>query len=307
MRIIITGGTGLIGWALTRELNDGGHEVWVLSRNPQATGSMPGVNVVQWDGQTPAGWGHLVEDTGAIVNLAGANIGAGRWTAARKRAILTSRLQGGQAVLDAVQRAKKRPEVVLQACAIGYYGDTGEQVVTENNPPANDFLAQVCVAWEGTTRAVEDLGVRHVVTRTGLVISKKGGFMDPVLLQYRLFGGGPLGGGRQWWSWIHLADVIRAMRFLIENEQASGAYNLTAPVPLRMADFGRAVASVLHRPHLIPIPAFALKLVLGEMSQLVLGSQRILPERLQAAGFEFLHTQVRPALQNALKSDESGF
>ncbi|MEN4042698.1 MAG: TIGR01777 family oxidoreductase [Anaerolineaceae bacterium] len=300
MRIIIAGGTGLIGRALARELYSGGHEVLVLSRNPQTVTEITGAHLVQWDGRTPHGWGRLVDEAGAVVNLAGASIGGGRWTKARKASIEISRVEAGQAILDAINQAARHPMMVLQASAIGYYGVTGEQTITEHSPAGEDFLAQVCVAWEGATKAVADLGVRHVITRSGLVVSKKGGFMDPVLLQYRLFGGGRLGNGRQWWSWIALRDEVRALRFLIENEHASGAYNLTAPEPARMSDFGRAVASVLRRPHFLPIPAFALKLVLGEMSQLVLGSQRIVPERLLAAGFLFQFSDLKQALQAEL-------
>jgi len=300
MRIIITGGTGVIGPALARELQANGHEVLVLSRNPQNAAPLAGVELIPWDGRTAAGWGHLVEESDAIVNLAGVNIGAGRWTKARKVAIRDSRIHVGQAVVDAVQKASRRPKVVLQASAIGYYGITGEQEVTETAGAGADFLAEVCERWEASTKVVEDLGVRHVVARTGLVIARKGGFMDPVLLQYRLFGGGPLGNGRQWWSWISLKDEVRAMRFLLEHESARGAYNLTAPNPVRMSDFGRAVARVLRKPHWFPIPAFGLKLVLGEMSQLVLGSQRVLPARLQAAGFEFDFAEVNTALKAEL-------
>jgi uncharacterized protein len=302
MRILITSGTGMIGRALVQELRAGGHELWVLSRSPGQV-SMPGVTMVRWDSRSPAGWGHLVEEVDAIVNLTGENIGAGRWSARRKREIMSSRVLAGYAVREAVRQATQRPKMILQASAIGYYGSTGERTVTEGDPNADDYLARVCKTWEESTMTGIEPGIRHIVTRTGLVLSKKGGFMDPVRLQYRLFGGGPLGSGRQWWSWIHLRDEVRAMRFLIENEGASGAYNLTGPNPVRMSEFGRAVGSVLHRPHWFPIPAFALKLVLGEMSQLVLDSQKVLPERLLAEGFQFQYPDIKPALVNVLKGE----
>jgi uncharacterized protein len=301
MKMIIAGGTGMIGRALTTELTAGGHTLWVLSRNPRKSSPHTGAHMVQWDSQSAAGWGHLVNEVDAIINLTGENIGAGRWTPARKREIVASRVQAGNAVVEAVRQASRRPRIVLQASAIGYYGNTGERVLDENDPPGDDFLGQVGVAWEASTKAVEDLGVRHMVTRTGLVVALKGGFMDPVLLQYRLFGGGSLGSGQQWWSWILLDDVVRAMRFLIEHDLARGAYNLTSPNPVRMSDFGRAVGSVLRRPHLIPIPAFVLKLVLGEMSQLVLEGQRVHPVKLLAAGFGFKHPELKSALHAVLK------
>jgi uncharacterized protein len=304
MRILITSGTGMIGRALTAELRAGGHELWILSRNPQQSAPVTGTTMVQWDSHSTLGWSHLVNEADAIVNLTGENIGAGRWTPARKREIVASRVKAGQAVTDAIRQASKRPRMLLQASAIGYYGKTGERVLTESDTPGDDFLGQACVAWEGATKAVEDMGVRQVVTRTGLVVARKGGFMDPVLLQYRLFGGGPLGSGRQWWSWILLGDVVRAMRFLLEHDDTSGAYNLSSPNPVRMSDFGRAVGRVLRRPHLIPIPAFALKLVLGEMSQLVLEGQRVIPNRLQSAGFEFQYEEIQPALENTLRQSK---
>jgi uncharacterized protein len=298
MRVLIPGGTGLIGRALAQELITAGHQVFVLSRRPQAVRPIEGVTVAQWDGTTAAGWGHMVNEMDVVVNLAGENIGAQRWTARRIREIYDSRKNAGRAVVEAVAQAEQRPQVVLQASAIGYYGKSGEEILTEDHPPGDGMLAQICTIWEASTRAVEELGVRQVVTRTGLVISEKGGFMDPVLLQYRLFGGGPLGGGKQWWSWIHLRDVVRAMRFLLESSTASGPYNLTAPNPVRMDTFGRAVGKVLRRPHYFPIPAFSLKLVLGEMSELVLEGQHVLPKRLQGEGFQFTFNQVVSALRD---------
>jgi uncharacterized protein len=300
MRVIIPGGTGTVGRALAQELISAGHQVWVLSRRPQAVRPIEGVIIAPWDGETDAGWGHLVNGTDAVVNLAGENIGAQRWSTQRKQEIYDSREKVGRAVVEAVAQAEQPPQVVLQASAIGYYGKSGEQILTEDQPPGDGFLAQVCTVWEASTEAVEDMGVRQVVTRTGLVISEKGGFMDPVLLQYRLFGGGPLGGGKQWWSWIHLRDVVRAMRFLLENSSARGPYNLTAPNPVRMDTFGREVGKVLRRPHYFPIPAFGLKLALGEMSELVLEGQHVIPKRLQEEGFQFTFNQVDSALRDTL-------
>jgi uncharacterized protein len=300
MRVIIPGGTGTVGRALAQELISAGHQVWVLSRRPQAVRPIEGVIVAPWDGETAAGWGHLVNGTDAVVNLAGENIGAQRWSTRRKQEIYDSREKVGRAVVEAVAQAEQPPQVVLQASAIGYYGKSGEQILTEDQPPGDGFLAQVCTVWEASTEAVEEMGVRQVVTRTGLVISEKGGFMDPVLLQYRLFGGGPLGGGKQWWSWIHLRDVVRAMRFLLENSSARGPYNLTAPNPVRMDTFGREVGKVLRRPHYFPIPSLGLKLALGEMSELVLEGQHVIPKRLQEEGFQFTFNQVDSALRDTL-------
>jgi uncharacterized protein len=302
MRIIIPGGTGLIGSALSKELAAHGHKIWILSRGAGGTVDANGAEIIHWDGRTPEGWGNLVNEADAIVNLAGESIGGGRWTKARKSAILESRLSAGQAVSTAVQRAARKPAVVLQASAIGYYG-ADNPVVTEDTGPGTDWMAQVAAAWEESTRAVEDLGVRRVILRTGLVLSPaKGGFLDQTLLPFRLFVGGPLGSGKQWWSWIHMQDEIGAMRFLLENGSARGPYNLTSPHPVTMAEFGRNLARVIHRPYWMPAPGFALRLLLGEMGILVLGGQKVLPAGLQTAGFRFSYPDLFPALSDTLKT-----
>jgi len=306
MRVIITGGSGLIGTVLTERLLADEHEVIILSRSPEKYTFPAGVQGVKWDGKTAGSWyTHINEDT-AIVHLAGANIAGdgfipSRWTAERKRAIRQSRLDTGQAVVAGVEAAEHKPRMLIQASAVDYYGPSGSEVLTESAPPGNSFLADVCVAWEASTRPVEAMGVRRVVTRTGLVLTLDGGPLPIVVLQYKLFAGGRLGDGRQWWPWIHLDDEVEAVTYLLENEAAEGVYNLTAPNPLTNNDFGKAVGRVLNRPHLIPVPAFALKLVLGEIATLVLDGQRAIPQRLQEAGYIFKFTEAEPALADLLK------
>lgn len=301
MRIIITGGTGLIGRALTDELVSGGHNVVVLSRAPERSAGFPeGVRVEGWDAHTANGWGHLVEDADAVVNLAGESIGGGRWTAERKQRIRQSRLDAGRAVVQAVELAAHKPRVVVQASGIGYYGPTADQEITEEAPPGDDFLAQVAQEWEASTAPVETLGVRRAIIRTGVVLSLKGGALPRMLFPFKLFAGGPLGSGQQWFPWIHIHDEVTAIRFLIENKDAAGPFNLAAPNPLTNARFSRLVGRALGRPAIVPAPAFALRLALGEMATLLLDGQRAVPHKLQALGFRFRYPQAEEALRDLL-------
>lgn len=308
MRIIITGGTGLIGAALAQNLAQDGHEVVILSRRPDGHALPPGVRAEKWDGKTAAGWGHLADGADgevAIANLAGESIaGAGfppaRWTPERKRRILQSRLDAGQAVAAAVRMAVQKPKVVLQASAVGYYGARGDEPLGVEDAPGQDFLADVCQQWEASTAVVTDMGIRRVVLRTGVVLSMAGGALPLMALPFKFFAGGPLGSGKQWVPWIHLQDQVRAMRFLLENEAASGPFNLASPNPLTNRDFARVLGKVMERPSFIPAPAFALKAALGEMATIVLDGQRALPYRLQEMGFTFTYADAQAALADLL-------
>lgn len=297
MRIIIPGGTGLIGRPLATQLAEAGHEVVVLSRHPErVTGMAQGVQVVGWDARSAAGWGQLAEGAGAIVNLAGAGVAEGRWTAARKELIRSSRTAAGAAVTEAVRQATVKPGLVVQAAAVGYYGPCGDELLSEDAPSGQDFLAGVCRDWEASTAAVEALGVRRVVLRTGIVLSTAGGALPKMALPFKLFAGGPIGSGRQWLPWIHMADEIGAIRFLLDNPEAQGVFNLSAPNPLTNRDFGRALGRALGRPALIPAPAFAMKLLFGEMSTVLLDGQRVLPTHLTALGYTFRFPTADAAL-----------
>lgn len=306
MRVLVTGGTGLIGRALSASLARDGHEVLVLSRDPARAGPLPeGVRAVRWDARTAEGWGPLADGAWAIVNLAGASIaGEGlmpkRWTPARKDLILRSRLQAGQAVVEAVTQAKEKPQVVVQASGIGYYGPRGDEVIAEDAPAGTDWLSGVAVQWEATTAPVEALGVRRVVIRSAAVLSKEGGVLPLLLLPFRFFAGGPLGSGRQWVPWIHIADEVRAIRFLMERSEATGPFNLTAPHPLTNRELVRTIGRVLRRPAVVPAPAFALRLALGELATLVLDGQRAVPKRLSELGFAFRFPEAEAALRDLL-------
>jgi hypothetical protein len=241
-----------------------------------------------------------VDGAEAIINLAGENISSGRWTDKRKRAILESRLNAGRAVVQAVQAAANKPRLVVQASAVGYYGPSGDEEITEETPPGGDFLAQVAIAWEESTAPLEALGLRRVIIRTGVVLSSAGGALPRMLLPFRLFAGGRLGTGRQWFPWIHIADEVRAIRFLMENETATGPFNLTAPAPLPNAEFSRLLGEQLRGPALIPVPGFILRLLFGEMATVLLDGQRAIPRRLVQLGFTFRFPEAGSALRDLL-------
>ncbi len=302
MHVLITGGTGLIGRALAHSLVQDGHQVTVLSRTPERHRNLPpNVDLAAWDGRTAQGWGERVNAADAIVNLAGESIAAGRWTPERKRRIRESRVHAGQAVVEAIQAAAHRPQVLVQASAVGYYGPQGDEPITEEMPPGSDFLAQVCVAWEASTAPVEALGVRRAVIRTGVVLSIQGGALPRMLLPFRLFLGGPLGSGRQYFPWIHLDDQVAAIRFLLERPETQGPFNLCAPNPVTNRAFCQTLGQVLGRPAWLPTPALALRLLFGEMATVILEGQRTVPHRLQEAGYTFRFPELRPALQDLVQ------
>ena len=307
MRVLITGGTGLIGSELTNNLCADGHDVIILSRSGTSDTFLPSrAQLVKWDGRTAEGWGRLVNEVDAIVNLAGESISganpvSGRWTAARKRRIVDSRVQAGQAIVQALKGATKRPQVLVQASAVGYYGPHGDEPVTEDTAPGNDFLADVCKQWEASVAGVEALGVRLAVVRTGVVLSSGGGALPFMALPFRYFVGGPPGSGKEYVPWIHEEGQINAIRFLLEHQSMRGAYNVCAPKPVTNADFSKAIGRALRRPSYMPAPEFAIRLVLGEFATLIVDGQRQIPRRLQQSGFRFQYEDVDTALKDLLR------
>jgi hypothetical protein len=308
-RIIVTGASGFIGRALARDLAGRGYEVLGLTRRrgDGAAGRPESPVLVPWDGRTAEGWGPLVEGAQAVVNLAGDNLAEGRWTRAKKDRILRSRTDAGRAVVEAVRAAGLRPRVLVQASAVGFYGPAGDEPLDESAPSGSGFLAGVVREWEASTREVESLGVRRVVIRTGLVLGAGGGVWPRLALPFRFFVGGPLGSGRQGFSWISLEDEVRAIRFLIENEGLAGAFNLTAPRPLRQKDFCRVVGRAFGRPCWLPAPAPLLRLLFGEKAgETLLSGQFALPRRLEAAGFSFRHPDANSAVEALLRPGPRG-
>ncbi|HEY62697.1 MAG TPA: TIGR01777 family protein [Anaerolineae bacterium] len=312
MKILISGGSGLIGRALTRSLLNDDHHVTVLSRNPTRSASIlpKGVALQQWDGVSLGSWQHVVSESDAVIHLAGESIAGEnlaailtrRWTSKTKARILESRVQSGHVLLEAIRKAKRRPSIFIQASAVGYYGPRGTEEITEETSPGEGFLAQVCQKWEASIAELESMGVRRVVIRTGLVLSAEGGILPMMLLPFRFYMGGRLGDGLQGIPWIHIQDEVDAIRFLGISNHARGAYNLSAPHPVSDREFARIAGLVLHRPNIFLVPAFALKAVLGEKSMLVLDGQYAVPNRLIKAGYTFHYEQLEPALRQLLQS-----
>lgn len=290
MNILIAGGSGLLGTALKKSLLADGHKVFVLSRNAAP-------DCIHWDGQTTTGWGSLVNEMDVVIHLAGESLSAWPWTVARKKSFADSRLLPGLALAQAIREADRRPSLFVQASGINYYGLRGVPA-DESTPPGGDFLAQLAVEWEDATRPVEELGVRRIVLRTAVVLAKDSLILNLTALPVRLFLGGPIGSGRQSFPWIHADDWVGAVRHLMADESARGAYNLIAPEQTSFADFTRELARVLRRPYWLPVPAFLMRNVLGEMSVLILEGRFSKPKRLIESGYAYQFPGPREALKD---------
>lgn len=297
MRVFISGASGLIGSALTRELRAAGHETVALVRRAAAPGE------VQWDPRQTLDPAKLA-DSDAVVHLAGKNV-AGLWTREFKQEILESRVWGTLTVAGAAAASYSRtgnPRVFVCASGMSYYGDRGDEILTEDSSPGPGFLADVVRQWEAATVPARDAGLRTVSLRIGVVLAREGGALKPMLLPFRLGLGGRLGSGKHWWSWIALDDVVGAMRFAIENDRLQGPINTVGPAPVRNVEFVRALARQLHRLAIFPLPEFVIRNLMGEMGQgLLLTSARVLPEKLKSAGYQFRYTNLPDALAAALK------
>jgi uncharacterized protein (TIGR01777 family) len=295
MRVVVTGSSGLIGTELVAALRNRGDDVVRLVRR---TAAAP--DEAEWN----PGTGHIepsaLVGVAAVVNLAGAGVGDHRWTGAYKREIRTSRTAATHSIAAAISALPTPPQVLVSASAIGFYGDTGERVVDESSPVGVGFLAEVVEAWEVAAEPARAAGIRVVHPRSGLVVSGKGGAWQRMFPLFKLGAGGKLGSGNQYWSFIAMADEIAALLRLIDDDSLFGPINLTAPQPVTNAEVTRAMGEVLHRPTMLPVPAFALRAVLGEFSSEVLGSARVIPARLTEAGFQWLHADIRSAIAAAL-------
>jgi len=308
MRILITGGTGLIGRALIDLLLPEGHEIITLSRHPQCASLPAGITLARWDGVSTDGWAQWLDGADAVINLAGESIAGSatlpaRWTPERKRRILQSRLDATNAIVQAISAARNRPAALVQGSAVGYYGARLDDTVLDEDAGAgHDFLADVVRQWEAASQPVTDMGVRLAIARTGLVLSMAGGSLPPSLLPFRFFLGGPMGSGRQWQPWIHIRDEVRALAFLMTDARASGPFNLTAPNPVTNREFARVLGRVMNRPAFLQTPAWALRLALGEMAMLLLTGQRAAPKRLLDIGFRFEFPELEAALRELFSS-----
>lgn len=299
MRVIVTGGTGFVGSKLCESLVAKGHEVILLTRDASRSRDHihPKVRVVSW--AEGAVWDSWVDGAGGIVNLAGESI-AQRWTAAARKRIVTSRLGAAARLCGAIEKASVKPSVLVNASAIGIYGPHGDELLDEDAPPGNDFLAATCRAWEEAAEKAEPLGVRVVRVRTGIVLGEGGGALAKMLPPFKAFAGGPVGSGKQWMSWIHRDDLVALFAFALSNPAAKGPINGVAPHPVTMKDFAAALGRVLHRPGFLPVPAAAVRLLLGKMATVVLDGQRVVPKKAEALGFRFRFTEIEAALRDVL-------
>ena len=298
MKILITGGTGFIGSALIKKLLPQEHQITVLSRNADKVVKLFAGNVTPLKGLQAL---DVSDHFDIIINLAGAPIFDKRWTAAQKTIIRDSRIQLTQQLIDKIATMQQKPQLLISGSAIGFYGDQGDTELTEQSNSVADFSQQLCADWEQAALQAEQYGVRVCLMRTGLVLGRDGGLLQRMLLPFKLGLGGRIGNGRQWMSWIHLQDWIAIAENMINDNSMQGAYNATAINPVTNLEFSKTLAEVLNRPAFLPLPACVLKRLLGEMSELVLGSQKVLPERLLQQGFEFQFSDLRHALSDILK------
>lgn len=302
MKILVSGSTGLVGKAVVRDLKEAGHIVCRLVRpgtSAEALGGSEGFDVL-WDPASGA-LGAAGVGADAVVNLAGASIAEGRWTAARKQLLRTSRVDTTRSLVNALAKMAARPRVMVSASAVGYYGNRGDEILNEESRPGDDFLSEVGKDWETEAMKAETLGIRVVRARFGVILAKHGGALPKMLRPIQFGVGGKIGSGKQWMSWIALEDVVGIVRYALENGTVRGAVNLVSPQPVRNGDFTKELAKAIHRPAFFPAPAFALRLVLGEMADaLLLSSQRVMPVQLERLGYRFLHPDLREALAAVL-------
>ena len=297
MKVLITGSTGLLGTELQRSFTEKGYDLLLASRKEPKD-----EHHIQWsieDGFTDP---DKLEGVDVVVHLAGENVSGLRWTDEKKKAIRDSRVLGTRNVVDAISKLKNKPKVFVASSAIGFYGERGDEEVTESSAAGDNFLAQVCKEWEAESRRAEDAGIRTVLLRTGIVLSKDGGALATMLTPFKLGVGGVVGSGKQWMSWISLEDEIAVINYVIENENIRGAVNAVSPNPVTNHDFTKTLGDVLYRPTFLPLPEFAVSMIFGEMGDaLLLASTKVMPKRLEDAGFEFKHPNLKEAIESAVK------
>lgn len=311
MNIFITGGTGFIGRHLIDLLISSGYKITITSRKPESYGFLlsSNIKIIKWRGEISHELIEAIEESDAIINLAGENIAGDnmvefikiRWTSETKARLTDSRVGLGRIITEAIKKARKKPKLLIQASAVGYYGNAGNDILTEDSPPGNDFLANLCVEWENSTKAIEAFGIRRLVIRTaGMVMGNKKGSFPHLVLPFRFFVGGPIGNGRQWSSWIHIEDQIHIIKYLIENDRTQGIYNLSAPEMVQNYQVSKIIGEILHRPSFIPLPGNILKIIFGDKSTLLTASQRQSSQKLQNSGYNFIYPNFRSAAENLL-------
>ncbi len=299
MRLVIAGGTGFIGSALCARLLELGHSLTILSRTRSPGPILSNKDWITWQPGSPGPWEETIDGADGVINLAGEPI-ARRWTQSQKERIRKSRVDTTRDLVTAIGKAKAKPKFLLNSSAVGYYGPRGDEPITEDAGPGSDFLSRVCIEWEEEAKKAEAFGVRVIRLRTGVVMGRGGGALVKMVPPFKLFIGGPLGTGRQWMSWIQMEDEIGLMVHLMERPEVMGAINATAPGPVTMKKFCQTLGRVLRRPSWAPVPAFVLRVLMGEMSDMVLTGQRVLPGKAQESGYVFKYPNLSEALQACL-------
>lgn len=296
MKILITGASGLIGTALQKSFSEKGYEMLLASR-----GKPEKPNDIQWDVENGFSEPERLEGLDVVIHLAGETVSGLRWTEEKKKAIHDSRVLGTRNVVETISELTNRPKLLISASGMDFYGDRGDEIMTESSKAGDTFLAEVCKDWEAEARRAEDAGVRTVLLRSGMVLSKDGGALATMLTPFKFGVGGVVGSGKQWMSWISLDDLVRVVNFVIENESIRGAVNNASPNPVTNEEFTKTLGEVLYRPTILPLPEFAVNFVLGEMGDaLLLDSRRIAPKRLLDAGFEFKYPELKEAIEHAV-------
>ncbi len=299
MKVAIAGGTGFVGSRLVERLLAEGHQVLNLTRNPASVKRAPNVEVVAYNPKESGAWQQSISGCDAVVNLAGEPIAEKRWTPEHKKEIINSRKIGTQKIVEAISKANPKPSVLVSASAIGYYGTSETTTFEESSPSGNDFLAQVCQEWEAEAQKVKDTGTRLVIVRIGIVLAM-GGAIGKMIPPFKMFAGGPIGTGKQWFSWIHRDDLVNLILFALKQKEVEGVLNATAPNPVRMNEVSETLGEVLNRPSWLPVPAFALEVLLGDGAQVVLEGQQVLPKRTITQGFDYQYPTLKQALEEFL-------
>ena len=299
-RIVITGASGLIGTNLSRALINRGNNVYIFTRNVNKTKSIihDAAGYIGWDYKKPDKWAEHLNGKDAVIHLAGANISGKRWSANYKETILTSRELSTRNLVNTISLLSEKPESFICASGVNYYGDSGNKLLTEKEEPGNDFLANVCKLWENEAMKVEKTGVRRVSVRTGVVLTPEEGALKKMLITFKLFIGGPLGNGNQWFPWIHLDDIANIYIYLLDNKKLHGAFNACSPNPVTMNEFAKTLGKVMKRPSFFKVPKFALTLAAGEVADIVTASLKVIPEGLLEQGYKFKFANLKDALEN---------
>ncbi len=306
MKVAITGATGFVGSRLVEKLHARGHQILVFTRNKNKAkkvfpnSAFPNLETIEYNPKESGDWQQAISGCDAVINLAGEPISE-RWTPQHKREIMESRQLGTRKIVEAIKQAESKPKVLINSSAIGYYGTSETTTFDESSASGNDFLAQVCQQWETEAEQVKEAGVRLVIIRTGIVLGN-GGALGKMIGPFKMFAGGPIGSGRQWFSWIHRDDLVNLIITALERSDLEGVYNGTAPNPVKMAQFCQTLGEVMHRPSWLPVPEFALELLLGDGAKVVLEGQQVLPKKTLATGFQYQYPTLKPALTEILAS-----